>query len=42
MKSNVIRENKKDTIKYTRELAKEKDNKKVDEVEDRETKKVLE
>jgi len=42
LKSNVIRENKKDTIKYTRELAKEKDNKKVDEVEDRETKKVLE
>jgi len=41
LKSNAIKENTKDTSKYTREATKEKDNNKLDKIKDRKTKKAL-
>jgi len=39
---SAIKENAKDTSKYIREVAKEKDNNKLDKIKDKETKKALE
>jgi len=41
-KSNAIKKNTKDILKYTRKAAKKKDDNKLDEIENRETKKILE
>ena len=41
-KLSAIKKNAKDISKYTREATKEKDNNKLDKIEDRETKKALE
>ncbi len=42
LKSNAIKENAKDTSRYTREATKEKDDNELNKIEDRETKKALE
>jgi hypothetical protein len=41
LKSSAIKENAEDTSKYTREAVEEKDNSKLDKIEDRETEKAL-
>jgi len=42
LKSNAIRENARDTTRYKREVAKEKDDNELNEVEDKEIEKALE
>ncbi len=41
MKLKIVRENAKDTIKYTKKIAKKKDDNELNKIEDKETKKAL-